>query len=85
MLTQGLRVRMAIHMGSSEGGVKGPSCRFVHHLTDLSWGGMILLSEPVSKRNRMKNNNIKVEAPSPFLRNVNALFRETNKVYGHHL
>jgi class 3 adenylate cyclase len=46
---QGLRVRMAIHMGSSEGGIKGPSCRFVHHLTDLSWGGMILLSEPVSK------------------------------------
>jgi len=53
---QGLRVRMAIHMGSSEGGVKGPSCRFVHHLTDLSWGGMILLSEPVKDyeiRNRI--------------------------------
>lgn len=46
---QGLRVRMAIHMGNSEGGIKGPSCRFVHHLTDLSWGGMILLSEPVAK------------------------------------
>mmetsp|Transcript_39544 Transcript_39544/g.88481 ORF Transcript_39544/g.88481 Transcript_39544/m.88481 type:complete len:718 (-) Transcript_39544:152-2305(-) len=46
---QGLRVRMAIHMGSSEGGIKGPTCRFVHHLTDLSWGGMILLSAPVAE------------------------------------
>ena len=46
---QGMRVRMAIHMGSSEGGIKGPSCRFVHHLTDLSWGGMILLSKPVAE------------------------------------
>jgi class 3 adenylate cyclase len=48
MAFQGLRVRMAIHMGTSEGGIKGPTCRFVHHLTDLSWGGMILLSEPVA-------------------------------------
>eukprot|EP00615_Pteridomonas_danica_P010230 CAMPEP_0114347454 /NCGR_PEP_ID=MMETSP0101-20121206/13901_1 /TAXON_ID=38822 ORGANISM="Pteridomonas danica, Strain PT" /NCGR_SAMPLE_ID=MMETSP0101 /ASSEMBLY_ACC=CAM_ASM_000211 /LENGTH=680 /DNA_ID=CAMNT_0001484749 /DNA_START=348 /DNA_END=2390 /DNA_ORIENTATION=- len=46
---QGLRVRMAIHMGNSDGGIKGASCRFVHHLTDLSWGGMILLSEPAVK------------------------------------
>jgi len=48
MAFQGLRVRMAIHMGSSEGGIKGPTCRYVHHLTDLSWGGMVLMSKPVS-------------------------------------
>ncbi len=46
---RGPRVRMAIHMGSSEGGIKGPTCRFVHHLTDLAWGGMVLLSNTVSE------------------------------------
>uniref|UniRef100_A0A7S2WTU2 Guanylate cyclase domain-containing protein n=2 Tax=Rhizochromulina marina TaxID=1034831 RepID=A0A7S2WTU2_9STRA len=46
---KGPRVRMAIHMGDGTQGVKGKTARFVHQLTDLAWGGMIVMSNPAAQ------------------------------------
>jgi class 3 adenylate cyclase len=44
----GLRVQMAVHIGSDKGGIKGPTIAFTEALVNLAGGGQILLSPTVA-------------------------------------